>query len=554
MTVLSLVPIVAILLCLIVFKFSVTKSGVIGLVIALVVAIGFFGITTSGLAVATGKSLWLALFVSLVVWCALLLYHLVSDFGAIKVINHNLEVALKDKFVAFLLLAWVFAQLLQGIAGLGIPSVIVAPILIALGFNPVKSLAATLVGHSGGVTFGSMGMAFSVTSNLTGISEPELAFSMWAFNAVTYLLTGIGVCFIYGMGDTPPQNPKSPQRETRFGFLKTGFNGIAKGLPYVLPTGIVVIATQYLLLYLGIFTLGTIGPAGAGVAFMFLLYKLRSRKAVAETEQEDSAVSTGSIAKSKLSLLQSVFPYALILVLMLAAQFIPQSVRNDVALTVSFPQTQTVTDAPFASLDEPHVVPAVASFSPIRLFVHPPLVLLIAAVAACMLYKKAGVWDSDKFKGAVKMTVKKGIPSTLALLAFGTASLVMTESGMMNRLAYSVADLTGNLFPFVSPFIGVLATFLTGNNTNSIIMFGIFQREAAITLGLEPAVMSSAQAIAGGLGCAVSSTFILMVALVTNQTDKISDILKKTIPPVLIIAGVMGILNYVLINNYRPWF
>ena len=121
---------------------------------------------------------------------------------------------------------------------------------------------------------------------------------------------------------------------------------------------------------------------------------------------------------------------------------------------------------------------------------------------------------------------------------------------MMYRLAKTVADLLKGFYPLAAPFIGVLGTFLTGNNTNSNVMFGKFQQTVAHELGLSEAVMASAQSIAGGLGCATASTLILMAALATKQTENVSVVLKKLIPLVLIIAGVMGIVNYILINNY----
>jgi len=196
MTVLSCLPIISLLVCLIVLKLSVIKSGIISLAVALAIALGFFGLPAIGLSVAVGKAFWLALFVSLIVWGALFLYHLISDFKAVDVINKNITIFVKDRFVAFLLLAWLFTGLLQGMAGFGVPPVIVAPILIALGFNPIKSLAAALVGHSWAVTFGSMGAAFFVISFLTGIPPEELGIPMWIFNTIAHLLTGFGVCFL----------------------------------------------------------------------------------------------------------------------------------------------------------------------------------------------------------------------------------------------------------------------------------------------------------------------------------------------------------------------
>ncbi|MCL2070822.1 MAG: L-lactate permease [Oscillospiraceae bacterium] len=522
LTILTLIPIAAILLCLIVFKLSVAKSGAISLALALILAVAFFGITHYGIMVASGKALWLALFVSLIVWNALFLYHLVSDFGAIEVINDGLMAVLKDKFVAFVLLSWLFTGLLQGIAGFGIPSVIVAPILIALGFESVKSVSASLLGHSWAVTFGSMGAAFFVMQGITGIPEAELGFPMWVFNVVTRLLTGIGVCWIYN-----------------------GAKGIKKGLSYVVPTSVVTAAVQYFLIRFGMYSVTTILTALSGIVFMFLLYKFRERfKNTAVPPEHGNTVVNG---RKRLSLPQSVLPYVLILILLLSFQFIPLSIRQKVSIAPNFPATAT-------TLEAAHEVPAALGYNPIRLFAHPAMVLIIAAVVACIIYKKTGIWDSKtysgKVKGAAVKTVKKGIPATLALLAFGHTSLIMMDSGMMLILAKSIARLTGNFYPFAAPFIGTLATFLTGNNTNSNVMFGEFQYSVAQELGLSGAVMSGAQSIAGGLGCAIASTLVLMAALATKQTDKVSVILKKLIPLVMIIVAVMGIVNYILIHNY----
>jgi len=505
MTILSLLPIVSLLLCLIVFKISVAKAGAVSLAIALIIALGFFGLPMLGLSVAVGKALWLALFVSLIVWGALLLYHLVSDFKAINVIDKNITIFVQDKFVAFVLLAWLFTGLLQGIAGFGVPSVIVTPILIALGFNPVKSLAAALLGHSWAVTFGSMGAAFFVIQGLTGVPEADLGIPMWIFNTCAHLLTGIGVCWLYD-----------------------GIKGIKKGLSYVLPVSAIMTAVQFLTIYFGMYSLATLTTALSGLTAMFCLYKLRTKTTKAQ------------FYKDKLNLLQSAFPYALILLLLLLFQIVPSEIRNAVAVSPNFPGFET-------TADQPHIVEAVINFNPIRLFVHPVLVLLIASVVACVIYKKAGVWDSDVFKGAMKKTVKKGIPATLALLALGNMSLIMMDSGMTNKLAYDTADLTGRLYPLFSPFFGVLASFLTGNNTNANVLFGNFQYAIADRLGVSTAIMTAAQSISASVGVAIGPTLILMGALASGQEGKESLILKKLIPLVLLIALVMGIINFILL-------
>jgi lactate permease len=509
LTVLALLPIVSLLVCLIFLKLSVIKSGAISLALALSVALIFFGLPMLGLSVAVGKALWLALFVSLIVWFAMFLYHLVSDFKAIDVINKNITIFVTDKFVAFVLLAWLFTGLLQGMAGFGVPPVIVTPILIAIGFDPVKSLAAALLGHSWAVTFGSMGSAFFVISDLTGLPHEALGFPMWIFNTAAHLLTGLGVCVLYD-----------------------GFQGVKKGLFYILPTSAVMTAVQYFTIHLGMFPLASLTTALSGLIVMFTLYKLRSK-----TKEKSK------IHKGNLSLFQSVLPYATIIVLAIMFAFLPRLLP---------PALQDPSVGPDFSgfvTEQGHEVAAVQDYMPLRLFRHPVVLLLFASVVAIIVYKRARVWDAGVFRGAVKKTVQKGIPATLALLALGNMSVIMMESGMTHRLAEAVAGATGRVYPFFAPFFGVLASFLTGNNTNSNVLFGIFQYEVAVRLDVCTAVMTAAQSISASVGVSIGPTLVLMGAIASNQKGQESSILKKLIPIVLCIALVMGVLNFVLLQH-----
>ena len=519
MTLLALLPIVSLLVCLIVVKFSVARSGAISLAIALVVALVFYGLPitplSAALPVSVGKALWLALFVSLIVWFAIFLYHLVDDFKAIEVINKNLSIFVEDKFVSFLLLAWMFTGLLQGMAGFGVPAVIVTPILIALGFNKVKSLAAALLGHSWAVTFGSLGAAFFVIQGITGVDYTELAHAMFIFNTAAHLLTGIGVCFIYD-----------------------GFKGIKKGLSYVIPVSLVMTGVQALVIFvIGAYPVAGLLPALVGLLTLFLLYKLRSRK--------DKAGKKGLYRSEKLNLLQAALPYLVIIVLALAFQLVPDSVNDAASYGPSF--QGFVTDPNVDALD-PHTVEPVTNYNRIRVFRHPAVLLLSAALTAIIVYKQAGIWDSAVFKGVFKKTVKKGIPATLALLALGNMSLIMMDSGMTDNLAYATASLTGAVYPLFAPFIGVLGSFLTGNNTNANVLFGAFQYAIATELGVNTVVMTAVQSMTAGVAVSVGPTLILMGALASDQKGVESTILKKLLPIVLLIALVMGIINMIAMN------
>ena len=506
MTLLSVLPIIILLACLIFIKLPVGKSGIISLAAATVIALVFFGLPAFGLAVAVGKALALALFVSLIVWGALFIYHLVDDFKAIDVINKNILVFIEDKFVQFVLLSWLFTGLMQGMAGFGVPIVITAPILVALGFDKVKSLSAVLLGHSWAVTFGSMGAAFFIIQMITGLPAEDLGLPMWVFNTIAHLVTGVGVCWLYD-----------------------GIKGIRKGLAYILPVSVVMAVVQYFTIHFGMYSLATLNTALVGLVAMFLLYKLRSKP----REQKPGIYS------GRLNLLQAVLPYSFILVLSLAVSFLPFALR-DISLSFNFPGFQT---------DLGYIVRPETGYSAIRLFGHPAVVLLLAAAVAVVVFKSAGVWDSAVFRGAVKKTVKKGIPATIALLSLGNMSLIMMDSGMTHLLANNTADFVGGLYPFFAPFFGVLGAFLTGNNTNANVLFGSFQYTIAQQLGVSGAVMSAVQSIAGSVGVAIGPTLVLMGTLATKQEGQEAQIYKKVIAFVLIAALAMGIANFAIMQS-----
>ena len=505
MTVLSLLPILGLLVLLIVIRLSVAKSGAISLAIALAIALAFFGLNAFGIIVAVGKALSLALFVSLIVWGALLLYHLVDGFKAIDVINKNFVILVEDNFIAFALLAWLFTGVFQGMAGFGVPVVIVAPILIALGFDKVKSLSAVLLGHTWAVTFGSMGAAFFIIQMLTGVPYEQLGFPMWIFNAIAILGTGFGVCWLYD-----------------------GLKGIKKGLAYVVPVSAIMVLVQYFTIALRLYSLASLLTAIVGLAAMLILYKLRNK-----------TKSKRGLYSAELTLFQSVLPYAVILVFAMLFQFLPEALR-DISVSFSFPGTQTALG---------YIVRPEVGYARIRLFGHPAVLLLAAAAVALIVFRRAGGGEySSVIKEALKKTVKKGVPATLALLALGNMSLIMMDSGMTYLLSYSIAELTGRFYPFVAPFFGVLGSFLTGNNTNSNILFGSFQYTIAQRLEVSGAVMAAAQSLSGAVGVAIGPTLVLMGALSAKLEGQESLIYRKLIVIVLIIALAMGAANFLLLR------
>ncbi|MFQ7102884.1 MAG: L-lactate permease, partial [Anaerovoracaceae bacterium] len=195
--IMSLLPIICLLTCLLVLNMTAIKASAWSFLSAAAIYFFYFK-SGSDIMISMAKGFGLAIFVVLIIWGAMLLYNVVNETGALKVINRNIEMAIEDRLIQFLLLSWVFASFLQGIAGFGVPVIVVTPILVALGFAPEISAAAVLVGHCWSISFGSMGSSIYAINMVTETDLEEIVLNMSLFGTVAMVCTGIAVCFIFG--------------------------------------------------------------------------------------------------------------------------------------------------------------------------------------------------------------------------------------------------------------------------------------------------------------------------------------------------------------------
>ncbi len=504
MTMRGIIPIFVLLISLLILKLPADKAGALSLITASLLAFFVFGIPFSGFIIAISKGFSMSLYVLLIVWAAMYLYHLVDEAGAIKVIQTYITEFISNRFFQFLLLSWIFASLLQGIAGFGVPVVIVTPILIGLGFDPFVSTAAVLIGHSWSVSFGSMGSSFFTIHLVSGLPQSTLGPAMAIFDFVAMITTGISVCFLYGKWDA-----------------------VKKGFLYVLTVSAfmtaIVLGTIKVEMYS---TVGLFAAIGGFLALFALYYIIHGKREPKKNPDR---------ANEKLTFIQALSPYAVVLVFSVLFQLLPLSKFK---LGFSYPAFATALG---------YAVKEESSFSPIKVFIHPAFIIFIAASIAILLYTRLGVLDKAALTKVRDKTVTKCIPTTISLGYLICTALVMMDSGMTHYLAEGVAKATGTLYPILSPFFGVLGSFITGSNTNSNVIFGSLQYGAAEALNVSKNLMCAIQSIGGSVGVAIGPTTVLMGASAAKLTGKESEIYKKVLLPVLFSATMLGILNYILL-------
>ncbi|MDR1943306.1 MAG: L-lactate permease, partial [Synergistaceae bacterium] len=108
--------------------------------------------------------------------------------------------------------------------------------------------------------------------------------------------------------------------------------------------------------------------------------------------------------------------------------------------------------------------------------------------------------------------------------------------------------LFGGIWPLCASYVGGLGAFITGSNTVSNMLFGMFQWDAASQLGLSRIVIVSAQAAGGAMGNMICVHNVVAVCAVVGLSNREGDIIKKTFWPFLLYGVVVGAVTYFLIG------
>lgn len=499
----SILPILTLLVCLIGLKMNSRKAGALSILIAIAVSVVLFKVPFDGLVISTAKGFSLSLYVLLIIWAAIFLYNVVNEVGALKIINKNISIIIKNEFIQFLLISWLFSAFLQGIAGFGVPVAVVVPILIGLGFDPVKSVAAALIGHSWSISFGSMGSSFFAINLVTNVASADIGYWMAVFDTVSMFLTGIAVCYIYG-----------------------GFKTVRKGILYVLPTSILMATVMFTVVSFELMSMIALITASSGMIFLYTMYRLTHRN-----------LEKINLYSEKLTLFQSLLPYGLIVVLSIFFQI----TKPNLFLAFDFPGYVTMIG---------NTVNPVENYAKIKLLKHPAPIMALSILISVVMYNKKKIWSGELLKTIAKNTANKCMGTTITLGFLIPMAVIMMDSGMIRTMAESVAKATGEFYPLFAPFIGVLGAFITGSNTNSNVIFGNFQETVAMTLGVNTATMCGLQSISASAGCSIAPTTVLLGTTAGKINGQEHVIYRKLMGISLGVAGVLGIFNYIILKGF----
>jgi len=424
-----------------------------------------------------------------IIFPALGIYEFQQQTGATQAIGQWLASISRKPQVQALLIAWFFGMFLEGAAGFGTPIALVAPMLVALGFPPVKSLVMALFGHAAGVSFGAVGTPIVPLAQAAPIDTDVLSLLILVPHA---LLATALVLIVFRLARPTDPAEAAPHRVIPLAALC--FIGPAAALAWFAGP-----------------ELPTLGGAVIGVALFILA--LRSRRS---PDQDSGSGSARVLALAAL-------PYLIVLVLILLTRLIE-------------PVGQALQDAVVNWRIGTQYAGSIA------LLHHPGTVLMFALLASALITDER----REALLPALRRAAGRLPPVALALVSVLILARVMVHSGMIDTLARGVSDLLGEFWPIASPLVAALGSFVTGSATTSNIILAEFQVAASLAVGIAPLVPLAGQGFGAAIGNIVAPHNIVAGAATVGVVGREGEVLKQTLPVCVGYAVLGGVILFII--------
>jgi lactate permease len=495
--VLAILPILIVLCLMIFLRWGGQRAGPIGWACCALVASLAFGLNWKVFWVSQVKGLLLSLNVLVVLWAALYLYYLVNQIGGVEAIALRLEELIADKGLLFLVLAWIFSAMIEGVAGFGMPMAIVAPMLVALGVPPLVAVAAPAVGHTWAVTFGNMGLVIQSLVAVTKIEASALA-------PVGALLLGVA-CLICGLAVAV--------------LLKQ-----VRRWPTVILLAVCMSFVQYFMATIGLPNLGSFSAALVGIMICILLSRRRKENV--------------PIKPTTTELTAALLFYGLaIAVIVLVAILTPvNKVLSQIVVSYTFPMV--ITSSGVTTPAGPGQV-----FHPL---LHPGVLIFLTTLICYPVLRRKNYIPPGVWRQAAAATVRSAGMASIGIVSMVGLSTLMEHCGMTTLLAQGLGQTMGAAFPLFSPLVGMLGAFATGSNVNSNVLFAALQQKIAIFLKINQVVLVSGQTAGGSIGSMISPAKLVVGCSTSKMKGREGEVLRYTLPAGIIIGLLVGAVTWMI--------
>ena len=510
----------------------------VGWIVVCLLAYFVWGMPPYWIGGSSVKGILIATNILIIILGAIALYYSMRESGALRRISNTIINLNPDRRVQ-ISLAWFIAAFVEGIAGFGTPGALVGPLLVFIGFPARIAVPLVLILNSTPVSFGAIGIpVVAGVGNTLDIPYVNAALSAagidywhWINHTVTASVASIhGLIGIF-----------VPVMAVAFVVNWSGgkLRDIIEAVPSALLGGLLFVVPYFLAAYFIGPDLASVLGSLIGLAIYTLLlkkglfnfqkrYTFPDEISIGTTEPEKPLVSYG--------MFRSFLPYILISLILILIKVIPQVnafCAANVILTVD------------------NILSTTASFT-FKLMQNPGIYLLIIVLLSHLIFKMSRA----QIKATWKNTIKALAPAAVALWFAVALSQVMILSGnnlsqmdsMVSSIAQAAAAGTGQIYPVLAPFVGILGAYMAGSNTVSNIMMVGFQYETAVLLNVPRTIIVALQVVGGAVGNMICVHNVVAVCATVGIIGKEGSVIRRNLLPCVTYGLAAGIIGFVAIK------
>jgi len=490
----SIFPLILFIILVFWNKLKLIWTSLISLLVTLILVYFVWQINPSFIKISFLKGTFVATDIFLIIFGALFFLEVLQKIGIIKNLNLYLEKISSDYRIQVILLAWFLESFLEGTAGFGTPSTVVAPLLVGLGLSPVLAASIALLGNSASVVFGAAGAPIRI--GFAGLDIIKVPFYSALFNLAGFIVP-IFMLWIVTIGR---------KQDKKYFF---------EALPFAIFSGFAFLVPSVLTVFLGQEFPSILGSV-IGFLLVFLAIKLNlfmpGKVERLDGNKKRSAVKT-------IPLFKVVFPYILLIILLIVAKFL----LGNIGYTINFGIKHT--------------------FS----FFNPGIVFVLAAFPIIVFWVK----DKKFILRKLGQSFVQAISPFLIIASISVMVQLMIYSGQNNSGNNSLLQIISENFetpflPLIAPIVGAFGSFMTGSATVSNIMFGSILQSTSQTIGLNSEKILALQLVGGAAGNMIALADILPALIVVNLKGKQTDVIKKVIVPCSIYVLLVGLIGLIV--------
>jgi lactate permease len=477
---LALLPLVALLVLLGVFRWKAHWASLVALAIAFLVAVLTYSMPV-GQALDAGV-FGAALSVLNILWItfnAIWIYNLTVRSGHFAVLRRAFASISDDRRIQAIVIAFSFGALLEALAGGGSPVAICAVMLIAIGFDPIKAAALALIADTAPVAFGGLGNPITILGTVTGLPPDD-------FGAMAGRQTAILAVFVpfvlIGVAD--------------------GRRGLRQAWPAALTAGVTFGVCQFVFSNYWSYKLCDIFAALVSAGAIILLNRVWTPAGATAVAAPVIAGGSADVPDAAFErrvgrddsggdILKAFAPYLIIVVLFSLAQI--TSVKNWLTThgvwTFAWPGLH-VLNAKGKPANTNYVLNYLGATGTL-LFVSGLLTLVVLRMTPLAGLKTYGA------------TIRQFGWAIFTIFCVFALSYVMNLSGQISTLGVWLAK-AGAFFAFLSPVVGWFGVTITGTDAGSNALFGNLQVTAAHQLNVAPTLFGAANTSGGVMAKMIS--------------------------------------------------